>query len=119
MRAGAVDYLRWPFAARVLDRVFQRVTEGNNLRLLQEGIVRAQGQGGRAERARDGCAHSARQGPVQQGDRARAEHQPPHGQIHRANMMSKLGAHSSGDAVRIGVHAGLDEATGATELLAA
>jgi two-component system response regulator FixJ len=120
MRAGAVDYLRWPFATCVLDRVFQRVTEGDD-RLLQEEIVRSQAKARVSElSARETDVLSQLVKGLSNKEIGRAlsiSHRTV--EIHRANMMSKLGAHSSGDAVRIGVHAGLDEATGATELLAA
>jgi DNA-binding CsgD family transcriptional regulator len=39
-------------------------------------------------------------------------------EIHRANMMTKLGANSSPDAVRIGIYAGLDKLSDTVERLA-
>ena len=120
MRAGAVDYLRWPFAERVLDRVFERLAEGDD-RLLQEAMVRSQARakvGGLSGRETDVLTQLVRGLTNKEIGRALCiSHRTV--EIHRANMMSKLGANSSGDAVRIGVHAGLDTAEGTGELLAA
>jgi FixJ family two-component response regulator len=120
MRAGAVDYLRWPFAERVLDRVFARLAEGDD-RLLQEAMVRSQARARVAElsgRETDVLTQLVRGLTNKEIGRALCiSHRTV--EIHRANMMAKLGASSSGAAVRIGVHAGLDTAEPATELLAA
>jgi FixJ family two-component response regulator len=120
MRAGAVDYLRWPFADRVLDRSLQRMTEGHD-RLLQEEIVRSQARARVHElsgRETDVLTQLVRGLSNKEIGRALSiSHRTV--EIHRANMMSKLGANSTGDAVRIGVRAGLDEVSGTAELLAA
>ena len=120
MRAGAVDYLRWPFAERVLDRVFERLAEGDD-RLLQEAMVRSQARakvGELSGRETDVLTQLVRGLTNKEIGRALSiSHRTV--EIHRANMMSKLGANSSGDAVRIGVHAGLDTAEGTGQLLAA
>jgi FixJ family two-component response regulator len=120
MRAGAVDYLRWPFADRVLDRSLQRMTEGHD-RLLQEEIVRSQARARVHElsgRETDVLTQLVRGLSNKEIGRALSiSHRTV--EIHRANMMSKLGANSTGDAVRIGVRAGLDEVGDTAELLAA
>ena len=120
MRAGAVDYLRWPFAERVLVRVFQRLAEGDD-RLLQEEIVRSQARAKVHElsgRETDVLTQLVRGLSNKEIGRALSiSHRTV--EIHRANMMAKLGASSTGDAVRIGVHAGLDTPEAAAELLAA
>jgi FixJ family two-component response regulator len=120
MRAGAVDYLRWPFADRVLDRSLQRMTEGHD-RLLQEEIVRSQARARVHElsgRETDVLTQLVRGLSNKEIGRALSiSHRTV--EIHRANMISKLGANSTGDAVRIGVRAGLDEVGDTAELLAA
>lgn len=120
MRAGAVDYLRWPFDERVLARVFRRVAAGED-RFLQEEIHRAQARAKVSElsgRETDVLAQLVKGLTNKEIGRAlNISHRTV--EIHRANMMAKLGAHSSGDAVRIGVHAGLDAAEATPELLAA
>jgi FixJ family two-component response regulator len=120
MRAGAVDYLRWPFADRVLDRVFQRLTDGDD-RLLREEIVRSQARAKVHElsgRESDVLTQLVKGLSNKEIGRALSiSHRTV--EIHRANMMSKLGANSTGDAVRIGVRAGLDEVGNTAELLAA
>jgi FixJ family two-component response regulator len=40
MRAGGIDYLRWPFAERLLDDVFGCVTPGDE-RFFQEDPIRS------------------------------------------------------------------------------
>lgn len=120
MRAGAIDYLRWPFDERVLGRVFDRVTQGND-RLLQEEVVRSTAKAKVHElsgRETDVLTQLVKGLSNKEIGRALSiSHRTV--EIHRANMMAKLGANSTGDAVRIGVHAGLDETGGTAELLAA
>jgi DNA-binding CsgD family transcriptional regulator len=95
------------------------MTEGHD-RLLQEEIVRSQARARVHElsgRETDVLTQLVRGLSNKEIGRALSiSHRTV--EIHRANMMSKLGANSTGDAVRIGVRAGLDEVGDTAELLA-
>jgi FixJ family two-component response regulator len=120
MRAGALDYLKWPFSSRLLGRVFHRLAHGED-RVLQQELLRneakakVQGLTGRENDVLTLLVH----GLPNKGIARVLGISPRTVEIHRANMMGKLGAQSAPDAVRIGVYAGLDENTHRLELMAA
>jgi len=118
VRAGAMDYLRWPFDERLLDGVFARLANGRD-RFVQEEMLRSRARArvhGLSDRETDVLTQLVKGLSNKEIGRAlNISHRTV--EIHRANMMSKLGAQSTPDAVRIGVYAGLDELTAAAELL--
>jgi FixJ family two-component response regulator len=119
VRAGAMDYLRWPFDGRLLDSVFERLTSGRD-RFVQEELLRSQARARvheLSDRETDVLTQLVRGLSNKEIGRALSiSHRTV--EIHRANMMGKLGAQSTPDAVRIGVYAGLDEFADAADLLA-
>jgi FixJ family two-component response regulator len=120
MRAGALDYLKWPFEPHLLLGVFRHLVSGNDRSLRQELMrVRAKAKVDElSRREAEVLTHLVRGMSNKEIGRALGI-SPRTVEIHRANMMSKLGAHSSPAAVRIAVHAGLDDITETVELLVA
>ena len=119
VRAGAIDYLRWPFHEQLLDGVLQRLATGRDP-FVQEEMLRSRARTRVRElsdRETDVLARLI-QGLSNKeiGRDLCISHRTV--EIHRANMMSKLGANSTSDAVRIGIYAGLDEACDPAGLLA-
>lgn len=110
MRAGALDYLQWPFEPRLLRSAFQHLHIDGE-RLLHEQQLKA-GAAAKVDRLtgreRDVLVRLI-EGMSNKGI-ARAlgiSHRTV--EIHRGHMMTKLGAQSTADAVRIALYAGLDE----------
>ena len=119
MRAGALDYLRWPFDERLLDRVFQRVSNCDD-RIVRQELLRSRARARVHDltgRERDVLTHLVDGLSNKEIGRALGI-SPRTVEIHRANMMAKLGANSSPDAVRIGIYAGLDKLSDTVERLA-
>lgn len=110
MRAGVIDYLRLPFNPRLVDALLDRVLRGNDP-LLQHEIVRARAQARVRELTNRETEVLALlvQGLGNKGIGNVLGISPRTVEIHRANMMGKLGAQSSPDAIRIGIYAGFDE----------
>ncbi|HVT54953.1 MAG TPA: LuxR C-terminal-related transcriptional regulator [Xanthobacteraceae bacterium] len=110
MLDGALDYLQWPFEPQLLDRAVDR--------LQAEGKRRAE-QDRRRARARALVeALSPRELEVLSlvvlgnANKEIAEDlgiSPRTVEIHRSNMMRKLNARSTSDAVRVALYAGIDE----------
>jgi FixJ family two-component response regulator len=111
MRAGVLDYLGLPFDPRLVDALLRRVMHGNDP-LLQQELVRSRARASVREltgRETDVLALLV-QGLGNKGIGNVLGISPRTVEIHRANMMGKLGAQSSPDAIRIGIYAGFDEA---------
>jgi FixJ family two-component response regulator len=119
MRAGALDFLRWPFDEQLLDDVFRRVANGDD-RFLREELLRSQAEAKvRDLSARETDVLTQLVNGLSNKEIGRALSISPRTvEIHRANMMTKLGANSTPDAVRIGIYAGLDKLADTVELLA-
>jgi FixJ family two-component response regulator len=119
VRAGVSDYLRWPFTARLLDRVFRRHTDDDKLlqkeSLRNEARAKVQELSGRETNVLTLLI----QGLSNKGIARTLGISHRTVEIHRANMMHKLGAHTTPDAIRIGMYAGLDETPEPIELVAA
>lgn len=111
MLHGALDYLRWPFDPKLLQTAMTR--------LAGEGERRAsRAQRGASARAAidhlSGREHEVLELMVE-GDSnkeigRRLGISPRTVEIHRGNMMRKLNARSTSDAVRLAMYAGLDAA---------
>lgn len=113
MLEGALDYLKWPFEAELLDGAVER--------LRAEGQRRAEQDRRRARSRALVDALSPRElevlSLVVQGhaNKEIAEDlgiSPRTVEIHRSNMMRKLNARSTSDAVRVALYAGIDEELG-------
>lgn len=109
MVAGALDYLKWPIPDAKIDELISSVTERERLRFKEESIRRDAEQvvSELTTRERQVLALVTRG----LGNKSIARElgiSPRTVEIHRANCFAKLNAGSTADAVRIGVHAGLD-----------
>lgn len=110
MLTGAIDYLEWPFAA---DRVADALTRFEN---DQNSPAQTAARRRRAVSAVEALS-SREQAVLQQMVRGASNKEiaanlgisPRTVEVHRANMLLKLQAKSSADAVRTGIYAGLDE----------
>jgi len=109
IRDGALDYLRWPFTGRLLDKVFRRVaSEGRSLE-RQSRRNRARAQVEELSGRENSVLALLVQGLPNKEMARELGISPRTVEIHRANMMSKLRAKSTSEAVRIGLYAGLDD----------
>lgn len=110
MLEGAMDYLQFPFEAKLLDNAVAR--------LSSEGERRAEQDRRRAHAKAAVEELSTRElevlASMVQGNSNKEIAQelgisPRTVEIHRGNMMRKLSARSTSDAIRLAVYAGLDE----------
>ena len=110
MLSGALDYLDWPFSSDALDRSVTR------LRRHGEQFARVERRKAEARqlvasltpRERD-VLEGLLEGESNKGIAKKLELSPRTVEIHRSNMMSRLNAQSTSDAVRIGIYAGLGD----------
>lgn len=110
VKSGALDFLEWPLTQELLRDVLQRADDLGSRKIAQ---IRKR----TAARNRVSSL-SPRERDVLLGLLAGGSNKtiadnlnisPRTVEIHRGNMMRKLGAASSGDAVRIALYAGLDK----------
>jgi two-component system response regulator FixJ len=119
MKAGAIDFIEKPFEKAVLLSAIEHGVErlkrsAADVERADEAAVRLQGLTPREREVLDGLA----QGLPNKTIAYDLGISPRTVEIHRANMMTKLGANSSPDAVRIGIYAGLDKLSDTVERLA-
>ena len=109
VQSGALDYLEWPITRERLRDVLHRADELGSRKIAQ---IRK-----RTAARKRVSALSSRERDVLLGILAGGSNKtiaenlgisPRTVEIHRGNMMRKLGAASSGDAVRMALYAGLD-----------
>lgn len=110
MLSGALDYLEWPFSPETLDRSVTR--------LQRQGDEAAKAMRRKAEarqlvatltpRERD-VLEGLLEGESNKGIAKKLGLSPRTVEIHRGNMMARLNAQSTSDAVRIGIYAGLGD----------
>jgi two-component system response regulator FixJ len=110
MLSGALDYLQWPFSPETLDRSVTR--------LQRQGDEAAKAMRRKAEarqlvatltpRERD-VLEGLLEGESNKGIAKKLGLSPRTVEIHRGNMMARLNAQSTSDAVRIGIYAGLGD----------
>jgi FixJ family two-component response regulator len=110
VRAGLTDYLQWPFTRLQMDRLFRRLANGGDQFLQKEALRndarnKVQDLTGRETNVLSLLV----QGLPNKGIARELGISPRTVEIHRANMMEKLGAQTAPDAIRIGIYAGLDE----------
>lgn len=110
MLSGALDYLEWPFSSETLDR--------SVLRLVRQSDQTARTMRRKTEARRLVAALTPRErdvlmglleGESNKGIALKLGLSPRTVEIHRANMMARLNAQSTSDAVRIGIYAGLED----------
>ena len=109
MQLGAWDYLRWPFAAELLDSSLRTLAAVGD-RLIGEHRRRLDARA-KVERltARERDVLKLMvQGHANKNIAMELDISPRTVEIHRGNMMRKLQANTTSDAVRIALYAGLD-----------
>lgn len=110
MLAGAVDYLEWPFEAEQLNATMTRVASE------AEQQLRAARRTAEAQNALKPLSPREHQvlramvaGSSNKQIAIELKISPRTVEIHRSNLLSKLNAQSSSEAIRIGIYAGLDQ----------
>ena len=109
VQSGALDFLEWPITQERLRDVLQRADELGSRKIAQirKRTAARNRVSALSSRERDVLLALLAGG----SNKTIAEQlaiSPRTVEIHRGNMMRKLGAASSGDAVRIALYAGLD-----------
>lgn len=109
MQLGAWDYLRWPFEDRLLDASLKTLAAIGE-RLIDEHRRRidARAKVDRLTRRETDVLRLMVQGCSNKSIAIDLDISPRTVEIHRGNMMRKLQAGSTSDAVRIALYAGLD-----------
>lgn len=110
MLCGALDYLEWPFNAKLLNSAFRRLST-DGVRKIQRDRLRSDASnriGRLSPRERD-VLHELVLGLSNKKIAEVLQISPRTVEIHRGNMMRKLNAQSAADAVRVALYAGLDE----------
>ncbi len=110
MKAGAVDFIEKPFEKAVLlsaiDEGFARIEQaGRNVARAEEAQVRLQALTPRERDVLEGLVRGHPNKTIAYD----LDISPRTVEIHRANLMSKLGVASLSEALRIAFAAGLDE----------
>lgn len=109
VQSGALDFLEWPITQERLRDVLQRADELGSRKIAQ---IRKRTAARNRVSALSSRERDVLLGLVAGGSNKTIAEElaisPRTVEIHRGNMMRKLGAASSGDAVRIALYAGLD-----------
>ena len=110
MLSGALDYLDWPFSSEALDDSVDRLRRhGEKFARIERRKAEArQLIGTLTPRERD-VLEGLLEGESNKEMAKRLGLSPRTVEIHRANMMSRLNAQSTSDAVRIGIYGGLGD----------
>ena len=109
VQSGALDFLEWPIAQERLRDVLQRAEELGSRKIAQirKRTAARNRVSALSTRERD-VLLALLDGGSNKTIAEQLAISPRTVEIHRGNMMRKLGAVSSGDAVRIALYAGLD-----------
>ena len=109
VQSGALDFLEWPIAQERLRDVLQRAEELGSRKIAQirKRTAARNRVSALSSRERD-VLLALLDGGSNKTIAEQLAISPRTVEIHRGNMMRKLGAVSSGDAVRIALYAGLD-----------
>lgn len=109
MLAGAIDYLEWPFPVARLQETMARLGGEAETR-LRSARRRSEAEAALANLTQREhevlCAMVGGLGNKQIGKELKIS--PRTVEIHRANLLGKLNAKSSSEAIRIGIYGGLD-----------
>lgn len=109
MQLGAWDYLRWPFDARLLDSSLRTLAAiGDRLIGEHRRRLEARSKVERLTAREKDVLKLMVQGFANKTIAIELEISPRTVEIHRGNMMRKLQASTTSDAVRIALYAGLD-----------
>lgn len=108
IKAGALDYLAFPFDPTVLDECLVRVSEEVDAYVeARERMIEARSRISNLSNREREVLDWLAQGSSNKTIARELEISPRTVEIHRANMMSKLGATNAADAVRLKIEAGL------------
>lgn len=108
MRDGALDYLGWPFEPALLEATLDRlVEEGDRRRKLELARAEAKASVEQLTGREHDVLVSLLHGNSNKQIAAELELSPRTVEIYRKNVMRKLDARSTSDAVRIGIYADL------------
>lgn len=110
MLSGAQDYLDWPFSSETLDHSVSRLRRHGEqfARVEQRKAEARQLVAALTPRERD-VLEGLLEGESNKGIAKNLGLSPRTVEIHRSNMMARLSAQSTSDAVRIAVYAGLGD----------
>ncbi|MDG2005161.1 MAG: LuxR C-terminal-related transcriptional regulator [Novosphingobium sp.] len=107
---GAIDYIAWPIAgdelAATLDRALDRAERVGNAKLRE---IMARSQIDKLTRREREVLNGVAGGLSNRLIGERLEISPRTVEIHRANMLHKLGANHTSDAIRVAIEADLTE----------
>ena len=109
IHAGALDFLEWPASGQYLNWVIERAVDAGDQLM---GQIRKRSAARKLVGSLSPREHDVLLGVIAGGSNKAIAGElgisPRTVEIHRGNMMRKLGAASTGDAVRIALYAGLD-----------
>ena len=109
MQLGAWDYLRWPFDANLLDASLRTLAAvGDRLIGEHRRRLEARAKVERLTARENDVLRLMIQGYANKNIAMDLDISPRTVEIHRGNMMRKLQANTTSDAVRIALYAGLD-----------
>ena len=109
MQLGAWDYLKWPFDPRLLDASLRTLAAiGDRLIGEHRRRIEAKAKVDRLTGRETDVLRLMVQGYANKNIAMDLDISPRTVEIHRGNMMRKLQASSTSDAVRIALYAGLD-----------
>lgn len=110
MRAGAIDYLHWPFASDLLDAAIALLAEEGERRRKSQ-VMRAEARNlvGQLTPREHDVLISLINGNSNKQIAAELSVSPRTVEIYRKNVMRKFDARSTSDAMRIGIYADLWE----------
>ena len=110
MRAGAIDYLQWPFGGELLDRALAHLAEEGERRRKSQ-VMRAEARNlvGQLTPREHDVLISLINGNSNKQIAAELSVSPRTVEIYRKNVMRKFDARSTSDAMRIGIYADLWE----------
>lgn len=110
MLEGALDYLQFPFDAELLDKAVERLSSEGERRVEQDRRrAHAKAVVEELSSRELEVLSSMVQGNSNKEIAQELGISPRTVEIHRGNMMRKLKARSTSDAIRLAVYAGLDE----------
>jgi FixJ family two-component response regulator len=109
MQLGAWDYLKWPFDARLLDSSLRTLAAiGDRLIGEHRRRLEARAKVERLTARENDVLRLMVRGYANKSIAMELDISPRTVEIHRGNMMRKLQANTTSDAVRIALYAGLD-----------
>ncbi|WP_165271667.1 response regulator transcription factor [Pelagerythrobacter rhizovicinus] len=110
MREGALDYLRWPFEPELLDDTLRRLgEEGDRRRKIELARAQAKASVEQLTGREHDVLVSMLKGNSNKQIASELDLSPRTVEIYRKNVMRKLDAKSTSEAVRIGIYADLWE----------